>query len=385
MAEQKHILIICGEASGDLNAAALVKKILEINPGIKISGVGGTLMRGAGARIIYDIKGLSVIGLFDVLIKLPKFFSLRKLILQKIKEEHPDIIILVDFSGFNLRLAKAINKAIPVIYYVSPQVWASRTGRIKTIKKYINKMLVLFKFEEEFYKRYGMDVDFIGHPLLDIAQPAVEKKEVLNSLKFSESKNTIALLPGSRRAEVKNILPVMLRAATVINKGIPSQFVIAKSPYVEWDAYNRIIHRLNTGGIELKIMEGKAYDCLNIADFALVASGTATLETTIMQKPFCVIYKTGLLNYLLYLPQVKVPYIGMVNIVAGKKIIPEFIQFQADPNKIAAQVLKTLNNPSEIERIQNDLAKIKSRLGEKGAALRAAKIIVDFLNGAHPG
>ena len=379
MAEEKRILIICGEASGDLNAGNLARKILEINPGIKISGVGGTLMRNAGAKIIYDIKGLAVIGLFDALKKLPEFLSLKKLILQKIKEEPPDIIILVDFSGFNLRLAKAINKAVPVIYYISPQVWASRAGRVKTIKRYINRMLVLFKFEEEFYKRYGMDVDFTGHPLLDIVQPTMEKKELLNNLKFSESKNTIALLPGSRRAEIKNILPIMLRAAVLINKEIPAQFVIAKSPYVEWDAYNRIIQRVNIGAIELKIVEGKTYDCLNIADFALVASGTATLETAIMQKPFCIIYKTSLLNYLLYLPQVKVPYIGMVNIVVGKKIIPEFIQFDASPKKISAQVLKILNNPSEIEQIKTELAQIKSLLGEKGASLRAAKIIVDFL------
>lgn len=380
MGEQKHILIVCGEASGDLHAANLAKKILEISPGIKISGVGGTLLGNAGAKIIYDIKGLSIIGLFDVLKKLPQFFSLKKFILQKIKAEPPDIIILVDFSGFNLRLAKTINKTIPIIYYISPQVWASRRGRIKTIKGYINKMLVLFKFEEEFYRRYGLDADFIGHPLLDIVRPAMEKKELLNNLEFSESKNTVALLPGSRRAEIKDILPVMLKAAILINKGIPSQFVIAKSPYVEWDAYNRIIHRLNTGGMELKIVEGKTYDCLNITDFALVASGTATLETAIMQIPFCIIYKTGLLNYILYLPQVRVPYIGMVNIVAGKEIVPEFIQFGASPKKISAQVLKTLDNPSEIERIKNDLAKIKSLLGEKGASCRAAKIIVDFLN-----
>lgn len=379
MAEQKRILIICGEASGDLNAADLTKKILEINPGIKISGVGGTLMRDAGAQIIYDIKGLGVIGLFDVLKKLPKFFALRKFVLQKIKEEPPHLIILVDFSGFNLRLARAVNKAIPIIYYVSPQVWASRPGRIKTIKECINKMLVLFKFEEEFYKRYDMDVNFVGHPLLDIVRPAMEKEELLNSLKISESKKTIALLPGSRRAEIKNILTIMLRAAALINKEIPAQFVIAKSPHVEWGIYNRIIRNLNTDNLDLRIIEGKTYDCLNIADFALVASGTATLETAIMQKPFCVIYKTNLLNYLLYLPQVRVPYIGMVNIVAGKKIVPEFIQFDATPKKISTQALRIFRDPSRIEQMENDLARVKSLLGEKGASLRAAKIIVDFL------
>ncbi len=377
MAQINRIFIICGEPSGDLNAASLAKAILNINPQIKISGVGGTLLNQAPAVIYQDIKELAVIGLFDVLKKLPKFFSLQKLILEKIKEEKPDAIILVDFSGFNLRLARKINKALPVIYYVSPQVWASRPGRIKTIKDYIHKMIVLFKFEEEFYKRYGTDVDFVGHPLLDIVKPVSEKREFLRKLNLSESKTTITLLPGSRKQEIKNILPIMLKSCTLINRQMKeSQFVIAKSPHVDLDIYNRIIGGFN---IDLNIIEGKTYDCLNIADFCLVASGTATLETAIMQKPFAVIYKMNLLNYLLYRPQVKIPYIGMVNIVAGRKIVPEFIQFGATPKEISRQVLEILQNPSRIEQMQNGLAQVKSLLGEKGASLRAARIILDFL------
>lgn len=373
---QKHILIICGEASGDLNASSLALAINQLKPDLRISGVGGLLLRLSGAQIYYDIKDLAVIGLFDVLRKLPKFFELKKIILQKIKTESPDAVILVDFSGFNLRLAKEINKAIPVIYYISPQVWASRPGRVNTIKEFISKMIVIFKFEEEFYKKYGIDADFVGHPLLDIVKPTTAKKEFLNTLGFSESKTTIALLPGSRRQEIKNILPVMLGASILISKQIDAQFVIAKPPQVEWDIYNGIIKR---GNLKLKIVEGRTYDCLEAADFALVASGTATLETAIMQKPFCVIYKMDLLNYLLYRPQVKLPFIGMVNIVAEKKIIPEFIQFQAVPRKIADQALEIMQNPARITAMKNDLAQIKTMLGDKGASLRAAKIILSFL------
>ena len=377
MAEIKHIFIICGEASGDLHAGNLAKRILEINPDIRISGIGGAFMRKSGASIYCDIKDLAVIGFFDVLKKLPEFFALKKLILEKIKEEKPDAIILVDFSGFNLRLAKEIKKTIPTIYYISPQVWASRPGRVKTIRSYVHKMLVLFKFEEEFYRRYGIDATFVGHPLLDIVGPTMEKKEFLNKFGLSESKTTIAILPGSRKQEIKNILPVMLEASILINKNMANaQFVLAKSPQVDPDIYNRIISRAN---MDLKIIEGKTYDCLNIADFCLVASGTATLETAIMQRPFVVIYKMNLLNYLLYRPQVKVPYIGMVNIVAGRKIVPEFIQFKAHPKKISEQVLKILQNPTLIEQMKNDLDLVKSLLGEKGASLRAAQIIIDFL------
>lgn len=375
---EKQVLIICGEPSGDLNAGNLATAIKAISPDTKISGVGGMHLRQAGAWIIYDIKDLACIGLFDVLKKLPKFFSLKKLILQKIKLEKPAAIILVDFSGFNLRLAKAINKTIPVIYYISPQVWASRPGRIKTIKKYISKILVLFKFEQEFYKRYGIDADFIGHPLLDIVHPAMEEKEFLAELGFSESKTTIALLPGSRKQEIEHILPVMLKASVFIAEHLlNAQFVIAKSPQVDLNIYNRVMDGFK---LNLRIVEARTYDCIASADFCLVASGTATLETAIMQKPFAVIYKMNLLNYLLYRPQVRVPYIGMVNIVAGRKIVPEFIQFQARPERIAGEVLRILQNPPDIERMKNELSQIKSSLGEKGASNRAAQIIADFLN-----
>lgn len=374
---EKQILIICGEASGDLHAGNLAQKILEINPEIKISGVGGGALRQVASEIYYDIKDLSVLGFFDVLKKLPKFLRLKKLILKKIQEEKPAAIIFVDFSGFNLRLAEAVNNAIPTIYYISPQIWASRQGRIKTIKKYISKMLVLFKFEEEFYKNYGIDVDFVGHPLLDIVRPGTDKKEFFNKLGFSESKTAIALLPGSRKQEIKYILPIMLRAACLIHKKRQdAQFVVAKSLQVDWDAYRRISGKFK---LDLKIIEGRTYDCLNIADFCLVASGTATLETAIMQKPFAVIYKLGFLNYLLYRPQIKIPYIGMVNIVAAKLIVPEFIQFGAHPKKIAESALQILENPSRIKEIKDNLAAVKSSLGEKGAAMRAARIVVDFL------
>jgi len=376
--EQKNILIICGEASGDLQAANLAKAILAINPQIKVSAVGGMHLRQAGADIFYDIKGLSVMGLFDVLKKLPKFFALRNLILRKIAQVKPDAVILVDFSGFNLRLAEKINKIIPVIYYVSPQVWASRPGRVKTIKKFIHKMIVLFKFEEEFYRKYGMDTDFVGHPLLDIVAATTDKKEFSDRFGLSDSKKTVTLLPGSRKAEIKNILPIMLGAAAIIQEKIKNvQFILAKSPQVDLKIYTRIIRKFK---LDLKVAEGKTYDCLNVADFCLVASGTATLETALMQKPFFIIYKMHPLNYLLYRPQVKIPYIGMVNIVAKRKIIPEFIQSGASPKKIADEAVKILNDSRELEGMKNDLAGVKSLLGEPGAASRAARIILNFIN-----
>jgi lipid-A-disaccharide synthase len=374
---QKNILIISGEPSGDLQAANLVKAILAINPAIKISAVGGMHLEQAGAQIFYDIKDLSVMGFFDVLKKLPRFFALKKSILGKITRDKPVAVILVDFSGFNLRLAKAINKSISVIYYVSPQVWASRPGRVKTIKKFIHRMIVLFKFEEEFYRRHAVSVDFVGSPLLDIVKPSLSKKEFCDRSGLADSKITIALLPGSRKAEIKNILPVMLKSAQIIQDKIKNaQFIIAKSPQVELDLYNGMLKKFR---LESRIAEGRTYDCLNACDFALVCSGTATLEAAIMQKPFLIIYKMDLLNYLLYRPQVKLACIGMVNIVAQRKIIPEFIQFHACPQKIADTALKILNNPKGLEQMKQDLVQVKATLGENGAASRAARIVLDFL------
>jgi len=375
MAEKK-ILIVCGEASGDLNAGGLAQAIKSIDPQIRIFAVGGENLRRAGAELIYDIKGISVFGFFDALKKLPKFFALKDFLLKETKKERFDLAILVDFSGFNLRFAKALNNTLPVVYYVSPQVWASRAGRIRTIKKYISKMVVLFKFEEAFYKKHGVSAEWAGHPLLDIVKPKINAKEFSLSLGLTPGKTTVALLPGSRKGEIKNILPVMLRASGLILDKEDAQFVIAKSPQVDWPLYQKIIDQC---GLGVKIAEGKTYDCLNISNLALVASGTATLEAAIMQKPFLVIYKMNPLNYLLYRPQVKVPFIGMANIIAGKKIVPEFIQFKATAPNIANEALRLLKDHQELNLMQEELSKLKSSLGPTGASLRAAKIILDSL------
>jgi lipid-A-disaccharide synthase len=377
MAQIKNIFIVCGEPSGDLLAGNLVNAIKNINPDLQISGIGGTHLTKAGCKIYYNINELSVMGFFDVLKKLPKFFKLKKIILNKINTERPDAIILVDFSGFNLRLAKTINKSIPTIYYVSPQVWASREGRIKSIKEFISKMIVLFKFEEEFYKKRGIQAICLGHPLIDLVKPVMQKQEFAKHYRLSSDKKIIALLPGSRKQEIKIILPIMLKTAKLINKIIPqTQFIIAKASNLNTQIYLNEYKKFN---LDIKIIDGLTYDCLNNADASMVCSGTATLEAAITQKPFVIIYKTNLLNYLLYRPQVKIPYIGMVNIVADKKIVPEFIQFNAQPKIISKSIIELLQNPLSNAGMSKDLKAVKDSLGQPGAAARAAKLILDFL------
>ncbi len=374
--EQKKILIICGEASGEIHAAGLIEELRKLSPDIKVSGTGSELLRSKGAEVFYDIKDLAVMGFFDVFKKLPKFFALKKLILSKIKAENPNAVIFVDFSGFNLRLAKEINNTTTTIYYVSPQIWASRPGRIKTLKKYIRRIIVLFKFEREFYKERKVEVDWAGHPLLDTVKPTLQKKELLNNLKLVEGKTTIALFPGSRKQEVKRILPIMLKSSKIIGKNLESQFIVAKSSQVDWHIYNTII---NNSKLDVKIVEGKPYDCMNIAHFCLVCSGTATLEAAIMEKPLAIVYKTGFLNYLLYRPLIKIPFIGIINIIPNKIIAPEFIQFNARPKKIAKFVTGILRNPEELKTMRDNLARVKSSLGEPKAASRAARSILNIL------
>ena len=377
MAEIKKIFIVCGEPSGDLMAASLAGAIKSLNPQIEISGVGGTYLAKAGAEIFYNIKELSVMGFFDVLKKLPKFFKLKQAILDKIEADKSDCLILVDFSGFNLRLASAVNKRIPVIYYVSPQVWASREGRIDCLRKFISMIVVLFKFEEEFSRQHQIQATYAGHPLIDLVKPLPEKQDFLNSFGINPNKKIIALLPGSRKQEIRIILPLMLKTAQFINKTIAeTQFIIAKAPNLDIQIYQDICAG---SGLDLKIIDGKTYDCLNIAQASLVCSGTATLEAAIIGKPFVIVYKTNPFNYFLYRPQVKIPYIGMVNIVAGKLVVPEFIQFDAQPKLIAKSIIELLQNPLSANRMSQDLKAVKDSLGEPGAAERAAKHILSFL------
>jgi lipid-A-disaccharide synthase len=382
MADKKKIMLVCGEASGDLHASLLITSIQTLDPNISFSAVGGNLTRNTGAEIICDINELSVMGLFDVLKKLPRFFALKKLIFKKIEAFQPDLLILVDFSGFNLRLARAVNRKIPIIYYISPQVWASRSGRIKTIKEYITRMIVFFKFEEELYRKEGVPVHCIGHPLLDIVKPSMDKKQFRTQYNLTDSAKTIALLPGSRKQEIRHILPVMLETASRIKKSLPdTQFVIAKSPHVPLHEYLR--HTQNFLDIRLLLVEGKTYDCIEHADFCIVASGTATLETAILKKPFIIVYKTGFLNYILYRPQIKVPFIGMVNIVAQEKIIPEFIQHEASARAMAEEAITVITDDERQRQYVKRLASFKDMLGAPGAGKRGAAVVVDFLNRAH--
>jgi len=383
MAKPKNILIVAGEASGDLHAADLINEIKKLEPQIKFFGLGGEKMQEQGVDLSFNMTELAVVGLFEVLRNLNKFKKIFHDLLRKVDAKKPDLAILVDYPGFNLRLAEELKKRnIPIIYYISPQVWAWGGGRIKTIKKLVRRMIVFFKFEEDLYKIRGIPVSFVGHPLIEHVKTTTNKEELLRKFNIPDSQFTIALLPGSREKEVKNMLPIMLDTATLLYRELPGvKFLILRSSTVKEELFNHLL-----AGYRLPVytLHNMTYDGLAASDFAVVTSGTATLETAILGIPMVIIYKVSFLSWLCLRMIIKVPFIGMVNIIAKQCIVPEFIQYHARPKMIAHYVKETLTNPQKLDNIKRLLLDIKTHLGEKQATNRAAHVILEELERYEP-
>ncbi|HAZ11064.1 MAG TPA: lipid-A-disaccharide synthase [Candidatus Omnitrophica bacterium] len=374
-----RLMIIAGETSGDLQAASLIKSLKSINPHIEIFGMGGKKMQAESAEIIYDITNLAIVGFFEVLKHIFTFKKIFEKLSALLETRKPDAVILVDYPGFNLRFAKATKeKNIPVIYYISPQIWAWGENRIHEIKKYVDKMIVIFGFEETIYKEVGVKVSFVGHPFLDIVKPVWKKEETIKTCHLKHDSIKIALMPGSRKKEIEKHLPSMLRACEIIKNKIPNaEFIISRIKELDQSLYNKIIHKSK---IKPHSLDNKPYEIMDIADLVIVSSGSATLEVAIMEKPMVIVYKTSFLTWLLARNLIKIPDIGLVNIVARERIVPELTQFEVTPKNIASASLEILNNHKRIHEIKENLRKVKSKLGDQGASSRAAHIIHKFLS-----
>jgi lipid-A-disaccharide synthase len=373
------LMIIAGETSGDLQAANLLKSLKSINPGIEAFGMGGKKMSSEGAEILYDITNLAVVGFFEILKHLGTFKKIFAKLSGLLETRRPDAVILIDYPGFNLRFAKtAKEKGIPVIYYISPQIWAWGENRIREIKKYVDKMIVIFGFEETIYKEAGVKVNFAGHPFLDIVKPVWKKEETIKTCHMKHDSIKIVLMPGSRKKEIEKHLPAMLASCEIIKNKIPNaEFIISRIKELDQDLYNKIIKHY---AVKPHSLDNKPYEAMDIADLVIVSSGSATLETAIMEKPMVIIYKTSFLTWLLARNLIKIPDIGLVNIVAGQRIVPELVQFNATPENIAKESLDILTDHKKIHEIKENLRKVKSKLGETGASSRAAHAIYKFLN-----
>jgi lipid-A-disaccharide synthase len=375
----KKILIMSGEASGDLHGANLAREIRKQDPSIALYGVGSKQMKAAGVQLLADASEISVVGITAVLTHIRAIYRVYKRLKEFLRQERPDLLILIDFPDFNIMLGKAARKlGIPVLYYISPQVWVWRKGRIKTIARLVKAIIVIFPFEVPLYKQAGVDVRFVGHPLIDVVGSDLTTAEARSALGLNSARRTIALLPGSRKSEIAYLLPDMLAAAKIILARFPDvQFVLPLAPTLERDSIDSFIKQ---GSVPVQVVEGRAYDVLRSADAAIVTSGTATLETGIMTVPMVIVYRVSALNYFIFTKLVRgVESVGLVNIVAGRRIAPELIQNDCTPENIAQAIGILLNDPRHAQQKRAELITMRSRLGDAGASARAASVVLELL------
>lgn len=375
---KKKILIIAGEASGDLHSSGLIKELRKLNQEMEIFGIGGNKMKETGVELIYDMERFSLMGFSEVLKRLNFFRKMMNSMVSCAEDRSPDLVILVDYPGFNLRLAQRLKKkGIPILYYISPQIWAWGGKRLEKIKNLVNKILVFFPFEEKIYNDAGVDVEFIGHPLLELVKPTLSQEEYRRRMNLGKNDILLGLLPGSRTQEVEKILPVMLQTCLLLKKRLKKLKVgVSLASIIEKDLLKKILNQFE---LEIILEKELTYDLMHYSDLLLVTSGTATLESAIAQTPLLILYKTSFLNWILAKSMIRIPYIGLVNVVAGKKIVPEFIQYQAKPELLAGEAFDILSDRKKYEDIKAELNKVKQRLGQKGAYKKAAGIVNQML------
>jgi lipid-A-disaccharide synthase len=368
-------MLSCGEPSGDLYAAALVQEIRRLDPSATFAAFGSDRLRAAGVDLVGDFRGLSVTGLLEVARVLPRTYAIYREMIARARTDRPDVFVAIDFPDFNFRLARALSRlGIPVVYYISPQLWAWRPGRMKTMRQIATRVLVIFPFEEPIYRQAGVPVEWVGHPLLDVMPPPRPKAELRAELALRHDAPIVALLPGSRRNEVHAILPGLAAAARLIRQRVPeTQFVLARAPHIT----DALLTPLDAIAPRPVVVDGRADDVLGVADVALVASGTVTVQAALHECPMVVVYRLSPLTYRLGRPFVKVDTFAMANLVAGRSVVPELIQDDFVPERVAEAALEILTDPAAASRMRAALREVHARLGTAGASRRAAQAILD--------
>jgi lipid-A-disaccharide synthase len=379
--ESKKILLVAGEVSGDLHGSHLVEAIQSIDPGIQFFGVGGEGLKRVGIKLLYSSSSLSVVGITEVFAKLGSILKALRALKGSLEREKPDLVILIDFPEFNLRLARIAHRSgIPVLYYISPQIWAWRPKRIKLIARLVKKMVVLFPFEVPLYEAAGVDVEWVGHPLLDIVRPTLPKERAFHQFGLDPKRRIVGLLPGSRLHEIERLLPPLLASAHLLQNEIPDlQFVIPLAPGIP---KTTLSFHMNNISVPVKVVEGFTYDVMNLCELLITASGTATLEGAILGKPMIIIYKVSFPSYWVGRALIRVDHIGLVNLVAEKEIAPELIQKEVNPQRIADEAFRILKDPLLSRKMTESMGEVRQKLGEPGAAQRAARIVTSLLRGA---
>ena len=371
-------MISCGEPSGDLYAGALASEILKIEPDAVITGFGSDRLRAAGATLVGDFKGLSVTGLTESVRVIPRSWQNYRALVRAAEEARPDVFVPIDFPDFNFFPARALHKrGVPVVYYISPQLWAWRRGRLKTMKRVADRVLVIFPFEASFYEAAGIPVTFVGHPLLELMPPHEAREPFLRGHGLDPARPVVALLPGSRRNELRALLPDLVRTAGLIAGRLSSaQFIVARAPHLE-DELLTPLAEWPSGAARPVIIEGQTDGVLASADVAIVASGTVTVQAALHGCPMVVVYRVGPVTYKLGMPLLHVDTYAMVNLIAGSRIVPELMQDDFTPEAAAAEALPVLLDPARASKVKADLAAVRSKLGTAGASRRAAEAVVE--------
>jgi lipid-A-disaccharide synthase len=369
-----RLLLSCGEPSGDLYAAALTRELRALDPAAVVGGLGGPALAAAGGVLIDDYRGLAVTGLTEAIAKVPRSYATIRRLTRAARLDRPDALVVIDFPDFNFPLARRVKRlGIPVIYYISPQIWAWRAGRLKTIREIADRVLVIFPFEEAIYRDAGVPVEFVGHPLVDLAKASAPRDAFLRAHGLSPDAPTIAMLPGSRANEVGRILPDLLAAARLIASRVPgTQVLLARAPNLD----DHLFAALRDGAPPITSIEGDTDAILASADVALTASGTATVQTALHNTPMVIVYRLSPMTYRIGRRLVKVDAVGMVNLIAGRTIVPELIQEAFTPEAVAHEAVSMLTDPARSAAIREGLADVRAKLAGTGASRRAAEAIL---------
>lgn len=376
--DSKFVVIVAGEASADLHGSNLVKAMKKLAPGIVFWGIGGKNMEEAGVKILFSSSEMAVVGITEVLGKLRTIARASSRLKRILKSKRPDLLILIDYPDFNIHIAKTAKRfKIPVLYYISPQVWAWRMGRVRKIARRIDRMAVILPFEKTFYSKRGVSVDYVGHPLLDSLSQEMDKNQVGVELGSEQGYPLVGLLPGSRKEEIRNLLPVMIESVQILGKKYPKiRCRLSLAPTIEAGFIRSFTEN---SSVKIEIIPGNTLETLRICHVALVASGTATLETALMGIPMVIAYKISRISYWLGRIVVRVPYIGLVNLVAGEKVAPELIQDDVVAERLANEALNILEDDAIRENMINKLRGIRESLGMFGASESTAKIALEMM------
>ena len=380
MSPEPSILLSAGEASGDLHGATLCRALREIHPGVRLIGMGGPRMAAAGMELVADVSGHAVVGTSEALGRIPRLYRAYRLLKARLIEERPRALVVIDFPEFNLRLARIARRAgVPVVYFIPPQLWAWRRGRIRQMARRVSRVLAVLPFEEKLYQDAGVPVDFVGHPLLDVLPLDLDRAEARRRLDVDPGESLIGLLPGSRREEVERLLPPMLVAAKRLSAaGVARRFALGLAPTVDAAAVGRLVKAaVDEGGPRVDVFERRTYEVMAAADVVLISSGTATLEAALLGAPMVVCYRVSRVTEAVVRLLVKVRWCSLPNLIANRGVVPEVLQDELTGQRLAAEALRLIEDPAAAGAQRAAFEQVRAQLGAPGVGRRAAQAVIE--------